>query len=82
MRYTVVYEKPAESQLARLWIQAADRRAVTDASNRIERELANDAHAKGIPAGVFRKYTDTPLAVLYHVDPGDRMVRIIQYRRT
>jgi hypothetical protein len=82
MRYTVVLEKPAENQLMRIWGSAADQQAVADASDRIELELADDAHRKGFPLGVFRKYTDDPLAVLYHVDPGDRMVRIIQYRRT
>jgi hypothetical protein len=82
MRYTVVTEKPAENQLARIWIQAPDRQAVADASNRIERELANDPDTKGVPLGIFRTCTDDPLAVLYHVDPGDRMVRIIQVRRT
>ena len=82
MRYTVVVEKPAENQLARIWAAAPDQQAVADASDRIDRELANDAHRKGVPLGVFRKYTDDPLAVLFHADPGDRMVRIIQYRRT
>jgi hypothetical protein len=83
MRYTVIVEKPAENQLARIWTAAPDQQAVADASDRIDRELANDAHLlKGVPLGVFRKYTDDPLAVLFHADPGDRMVRIIQYRRT
>jgi hypothetical protein len=82
MRYTVVVEKPAENQLARIWTGAPDRQAVADAFDRIERELANDAHKKGVPLGVFRKYIDDPLAVLYHVDPGDCMVRVIQVRRT
>lgn len=82
MKYTVVWEIAAQSQLARIWMSAADRQDVTNASNRIERELARDAHAQGTPLGVFRTYTDDPLAVLFHVDPGDRMVRIIQVRRT
>jgi hypothetical protein len=82
MRYTVIAEKPAESQLMRLWMRAADQQAVTDASDRIDRGLANDADMKGVPIGIFRAYVDDPLAVLYHVDPGDCMVRIIQYRRT
>ena len=82
MRYTVVLEKPAENQLARIWARAVDQQAVADASDRIDAELGNDAHAKGVPLGVFRTYADAPLAVLFHVDPGDRMVRIIQYRRT
>jgi hypothetical protein len=82
MRYTVIVEKPAESQLARIWIRAADQQAVADAFDRIERELKDDAHAKGAPLGIFRRYADTPVEVLYHVDPGDCKVRIFQVRRT
>ncbi|HEY7425448.1 MAG TPA: hypothetical protein VH682_14550 [Gemmataceae bacterium] len=82
MRYTVVMENPAENQLARIWIRAVDQQAVTDASNRIESELVNDAQVKGKPLGIFRTYRDDPLEYLYHVDPGDCMVRIIQVRRT
>jgi hypothetical protein len=82
MRYTVVWETPAETQLIRLWMRAADQQAVADAANRIERDLARDAHAKGNPQGVFRTYCDDPLAVMFHVDPGDCMVRIFQVRRT
>jgi len=82
MRYTVLVEKPAENQLARIWARAADQQAVADASDRIDVELADDAHRKGVPLGVFRKYTDHPLSVLFYVDPGDRKVHILQYRRT
>jgi hypothetical protein len=82
MRYTVIWEKPAENQLSRIWMRATDKQAVTDASNRIDRELLIDAHRKGRPLGVFRTYTDDPLAVLFHVDPGDCMVRVVQVRRT
>jgi hypothetical protein len=82
MRYTVIAEKPAESQLMRLWMRAADQQAVTDASDRIDRELANDPDTKGVPFGFLRTYVDDPLAVLYHVDSGNCMVRIVQYRLT
>jgi len=82
MRYTVVMENPAQNQLARIWNGAADQQEVADASNRIERELANDAYTKGNPLGIFRRYRDDPLEYLFHVDPGDCMVRIIQVRRT
>jgi hypothetical protein len=44
--------------------------------------LRNDAHTKGNPLGIFRRYRDDPLEYLFHVDPGDCMVRIIQVRRT
>lgn len=82
MRYTVVMDKLAENQLARIWIAAVDPQEVTDASNRIESELQNDAHGKGTPLGVLRTFRDDPLEYLFHVDPGDCMVRILQVRRT
>ncbi|MFL5244649.1 MAG: hypothetical protein ACJ8FY_21315 [Gemmataceae bacterium] len=82
MKYTVTWIKLAESQLARIWTRATDRQAVADASDRIERELASDAHRKGVPLGAFRTFTDDPLAVLFYVDPSDCMVRVVQVRQT
>ena len=82
MRYTVVWVRTAERRLTELYNQAADKQAVTDSANRIDRELSNDPDTKGTPFGRFFAYTDDPLAVLYEVDPGDRMVRVIQVRRT
>src|SRR5437763_1745924 len=71
MRYTVVWEKPAEAQFLRLWMRAADRQDVSDASDRIEHELATDPDTKGTPHGIFHTYTDDPLAVPYPVEiPG------------
>ncbi|HEY7329024.1 MAG TPA: hypothetical protein VH592_15380 [Gemmataceae bacterium] len=81
MKYTVVMEKMAENQLARIWNRAGDQQEVADASNRIERELGNDAHTKGNPFGIFRTYRDDPLEYLFHVDPGDCMVRVFGIRR-
>lgn len=82
MKYTVVMRKTALNQLASIWIRAADQQAVADASNRIERELANDAHTKGTPGGIFHTYRDDPLEYLFQVDPGDCMVRVFRVRRT
>jgi hypothetical protein len=82
MRYTVVWWPVAEAQLARLWVQATDRQAVTDASNRIDRVLRDDPDKKGTPQGRFRVLTVHPLMVLFHVDPGDCMVRVISVKRT
>jgi hypothetical protein len=80
MKYTVLWEKFAENQLINIWTHAADKQDVADASNRIE--LAYDAHKKGTPIGIFRKYTDDPLAVLIYADQGDCKVYIISMRRT
>ena len=82
MKYTVVYVKAAENQLARIYMQAHDAAAVVAASNRIDRELATDAHRKGSPRGSYRSYTDHPLTVLFQVDPGDRMVKVVHVRRS
>jgi hypothetical protein len=81
-KYSVVWLPRAEAQLASLWINAPDQQAVTDASDHIDLQLALDADHLGIPRGIYRTYIVDPLAVLFHVDPGDCMVRIIQVRRT
>ena len=81
MRYNVVYLPVAEDQLADLWIRAADRQAVSDASDRIDLALRDNPDTKGKSLRPFRVFEAPPLSVLYHVDPGDLMVRIIQVRR-
>ena len=82
MRFTVTWVPSAKGHLATLWVQGPDRQAIADSANRIDRELRDDAHTKGAPHGAHRAFRDDPLAVLYTVDPDDRMVRIIQVRRT
>jgi hypothetical protein len=82
MRYTVVWLPGAEATLTNLWLNASDRQAVTDASNCIDLALANDPDTKGQPQGSFLSLEIAPLAVLYEVDPGDRMVRVITVKRT
>jgi hypothetical protein len=81
MRYTVTWEPTAERQLANLWVHALDRQAVADASDRIESALKVDAQRKGRRVGRFRAYGVDPLEMLFFVNPGDCMVRIIQVRR-
>ena len=76
MTFTVIWDRTAVNQLANLWMQAPDRQAVTDSHDRIERELRVDADKKGAPFGPFRILIDSPLSVLFTVDPGDCMVRV------
>jgi len=76
MIYTVTWAPDAEANLAQLWIDAADRQAVTGSGNRIDAELKTNPELKGIPFGDFRVYSDDPLAVMYSVDPGDMKVVI------
>jgi len=80
MRYTVIWTKTARGHLANLWMQAADRQGVTDAADRVDFALAVDPDQKGQPFGRFFTYKDAPLEVLFEIDPGDRMVRVLTVR--
>jgi hypothetical protein len=68
--------------LANLWLRASDQQAIADAANRLDRALAIDPDAKGQSVGKFFVREETLLAVLYHVNEGDRMVRVIAVKRT
>jgi hypothetical protein len=81
MRWTVVWDARAQDQLARLWMNAPDRQAVAESSDRIDRELLNDADKKGAPFGPYRILKDDPLFVLYTVDSGDCMATVWEVRR-
>jgi hypothetical protein len=64
-----------------LWLNAPDKQAVADASDSLEIALKHDPERKGRPSGVFFIREETPLSVLYEVDPGDRMVLIVTVKR-
>jgi hypothetical protein len=81
MRFTVVWLPKAEASLANLWMKSSNRREISDACNRLDASLKNDPEAKGTPSGKFFKLEDTPLSVLYHVDPADLMVRVIAVKQ-
>ena len=81
MRYTVAWLPSAQTTLARLWMQAPTPQAVTEASNRIDALLLNDPETRGTAFGKFFVHDSQPLSVLYEVDPGDCMVRVIAVKR-
>ncbi len=81
MKYTVAWLPKAEAALFNLWLHAPDQQAVADASNRLDAALMNDPETKGTPLGKFFVREDAPLAVLYHVAPADRMVRVVSVKR-
>lgn len=81
MRYTVVWLPAAKAQLARLWMQASDRQAVSDSADRIDGALKDDPDKKGSLLGPLYVFHGDTLSVLYSVDDGDRMVRVMQVRR-
>src|SRR5438094_723354 len=47
MNYTVVWVPSAEQELAALWMDAANRDAVTRAAHEIDQQLRTDAHQRG-----------------------------------
>ncbi len=81
MKYTVVWVPAAQDALARLWLRASDRQAVSDAADRIEVTLRHDPDRKVTPLGKLFVYEAFPLAVLCAIDPGDCMVRVISVKR-
>ena len=82
IRYTVVWLRSAQGELAELWISAANRNAVTAAANLIDVELSEDAATKGIPLSEgLRQFLASPLRILFPVDEGDRVVEVACVKR-
>lgn len=72
-RYSVVHTRQFERELATLWIAAANSRAVTEASDRIDQLLAFDPDLKGDQIqGNLRKIAEGAIWVYYVVEPDDR----------
>ncbi len=81
MIYTVTWTDAAIAALADLWNQATDKAAVSAASNEIDKELRVDAHRKGHASEDGRVFIIHPLMVVFAVDAGDCMVRVLQVWR-
>jgi plasmid stabilization system protein ParE len=78
MPFTVVWLPTAQDALADIWVHSADRQAVADAANRIDRALRLKPESLGRPQQGYRVYADPPLIVAYQVLPDDRLVRVVQ----
>jgi plasmid stabilization system protein ParE len=82
MKYMVTWLRSAQNDLADIWNHAPDRRAVTDAADRIDRALEHDADQKGQPYyGIRRIYIDATLAVVFTPYSDDCRVFVIQVHR-
>jgi hypothetical protein len=76
-RYTVEWTSAAEDQLANIWVQAHDRRAVNVAEAAIQGTLARDPLGQGTPvAEGLRKLTVAPLTVYYEVRAAQSVVEV------
>jgi len=80
-RYTVVWVKSAEDELAELWIAASERRAIAAATHEIDRQLSTDPASKGEPLQEgLRGVTVPPLRVIFWVNDVDRIAEIAVVR--
>ncbi len=77
IRYTVVWHENAQDELARLWMEASDRRAITAAADVIDKHLSGDAPDRGAVAeGSTRVLIVPPLRVLFFVSELDRIAKV------
>ena len=80
MRYTVTWIPSARNELADIWVNATDKRAVTAAANEIDRLLGSDAHLQGEEFGEVRILEEWPLVVTFRVSPDDRLAEVTDVR--
>ena len=80
-RYTVTYTRDALQSLARLWLSAVNRRAITLAGDSIDELLRDNAPDKGLPVGsTMRQVVVAPLVAEFTVEEDDRIVTIRNVR--
>jgi plasmid stabilization system protein ParE len=77
MNFDVVWSPAAERELTELWLDAADRALVTEASKRIDETLERNAPNEGESRPDGRRVLfATPLAVVFRVWPDYRRVLV------
>jgi hypothetical protein len=76
-KFTVISSKEADDDLADLWTDAPDRKAVTAAQHQIDQYLATDPFRAGreVSEGL-RRIDVPPLKAFYEINSDDRIVRI------
>jgi plasmid stabilization system protein ParE len=78
MKYRVRWAKAARAQLTTVWLNAADRNAVTSASHRIDQILARNPHSAGESRDRGRRLLIVPpLMVVYRVIDAKHTVRVV-----
>jgi hypothetical protein len=78
MIYTVTWTEAAIQMLADIWINAADRNAITVATNEIDAELRVDPDTLGrATIGAIREWTHPPIGVEFEVVEPDRIVHVL-----
>lgn len=78
MIYTVVWMPDALNALASTWTAAANKTAVTRASNLIDQKLGISPHQLGVLIfDIVREYVEPPLGVEFQVDDGNMIVSVL-----
>ncbi|MBI1904441.1 MAG: type II toxin-antitoxin system RelE/ParE family toxin [Planctomycetia bacterium] len=81
MRYTVVWLKRAQDELAEIWINARHRNAIAAAAYAIDVHLQSDAATKGVEVSEgLRQLSAPPLRILFSVSDDDRLVEVAAVR--
>ena len=82
MKYTVVWKAAAEEELAQMWLDAADRSAVTVAANGIDRLLAAKPEEQGESrSGATQGMFIHPVGAFFDVSEEDRVVSVLRVWR-
>jgi len=83
MNYTVIWLYSAQEMLAEVWTNATDQNAVTAASHRIDRLLADDPLDVGESRHTNHRLAfDPPLQVMFRVFAADRRVEVVSVDRS
>jgi hypothetical protein len=78
MKYTVVWETTAETELAELWLRVRDRETLTRAGDRIDVVLQTSPSLRGEPHSSQRRILiEPPLGVIFRIEEDDRLVRVL-----
>jgi plasmid stabilization system protein ParE len=81
MIYTLLWKPAAEDRLTEIWTEAANRSAIADAANAIDRVLRERPLDVGESRdAVTRILIEEPLVIVYEVSEADRLVQVLAVR--
>lgn len=77
MRFTVVWWQAADDELTRLWLNSADRAAITNATHELDQLLSTSAPNAGAEVHEgLRAIEVGPRHLQFSVEEADRIVRV------
>jgi hypothetical protein len=80
MPYTVTYSPGLVEKLNLIWLTAADRREISEASDRIDHTLKHYPEIRPADAEGLRQLAVGPLLVDYLFSPDDCRVTVVELR--